>query len=145
VISWCFSLVPVLASHGVFALSGGASVTCLVAGSYGPFPAAFIALYREGGWRAMGGFARRALRWRIAPRCLLAALLLVPCLAFLAACVYARLGGPAASLAGPLAHIPMLFLVMLFMGGSSTRNSAGPTPTACRASAGCWPPPFSSA
>jgi hypothetical protein len=82
-ISWCFSLVPVLASHGVFALSGGASMACLVAGSYGPFLAAFIALYREGGWRAMGGLARRALHWRIAPRCLLAALLLVPCLAFL--------------------------------------------------------------
>jgi hypothetical protein len=81
-ISWCFSLVPVLASHGVFALSGGASMACLVAGSYGPFPAAFIALHREGGWRAMGGLARRVLRWRIAPRYLLAALLL-PCLAFL--------------------------------------------------------------
>jgi hypothetical protein len=66
----------------------------------------------------MGSFARRALRWRIAPGYLLAALLLVPGLAFLAACAYARLGGPAASLAVPVAQIPMLFVVMLFMGGS---------------------------
>lgn len=117
-ISWCFWLVPLLASHGAFTLSGGASMACLVAGSYGPFVAAFFAQYREGGWRAMGSFARRALRWRIAPGYLLAALLLVPCLAFLAACAYARLGGPAASLAVPVAQIPMLFVVMLFMGGS---------------------------
>lgn len=117
-ISWCLWLVPLLATHGVLAISGGLQTGCIVVGSYGPLVASFIALYWEGRWPAMRDFARRCLRWRIGPVYLLAALLLLPALGFAAACVYARLGGPAVALAVPLAQIPLLFVVMFFLGGA---------------------------
>lgn len=49
---------------------------------------------------------------------LLAALFLVPLIGLSAAFVYARWGGPALTLAMPLAHIPLIFLVLFFVGGS---------------------------
>lgn len=117
-IAWGFWLVPLLASRGVLSLSGGAQLACVIAGSYAPFMAVFIVLFRNGGAAAVGRFALRALRWRIAPRYLLAALLLVPALGLVAAWAYARLGGPALVLAVPAGQIPLLFLMMLFMGGA---------------------------
>ncbi|MBD8881706.1 CPBP family intramembrane metalloprotease [Rhodanobacter sp. 7MK24] len=118
VIAWGFWLVPLLGSRGVLTVSGGAQMAFLIAGSYAPFLAVFIALLRDGGWSALGRFASRALRWRIALRYLLAALLLIPALGLVAAWVYASLGGPAFALAVPAGQIPLLFAMMLFMGGA---------------------------
>jgi membrane protease YdiL (CAAX protease family) len=117
-IAWGFWLVPLLGSRHVLPVPGGVQLACMIAGSYAPFMAAAIALLRDGGWPALGRFAARALRWRIAPRYLLAALLLVPALGLAAAWAYVRLGGPALALAVPAGQIPLLFLMMLFMGGA---------------------------
>jgi hypothetical protein len=117
-IAWCFWLVPLLGSRGVLQIPAGVQLVCLLAGSYAPFMAVFISLYRDGGWSALGHFVRRRLRFRIAPRYLLPALLLVPALGLIAAWAYARLGGPTLALAVPVSQIPLLFVMMLFMGGA---------------------------
>jgi uncharacterized protein len=116
--TWGFWLVPVLAARGVLTLSFPQEFAILVAGACGPFVAAFVALYRDGGWRAMLDFALRAFRWRIGLLYLAAALFLAPAAAALAVFVHAHQGGSVFAFAMPLAQIPATFLMLFFLGGS---------------------------
>ena len=116
--AWGLWLVPLLGSHGIWPVPSGVQLVCLLVGSYAPFMAAFVVLLRDGGWPGLGRFALRALRWRVAPGYLLAALLLVPALGLAAAWIYARFGGPALALTVPVGKIPLLFVMMLFVGGA---------------------------
>jgi len=90
----------------------------LVVGSFGPFLAAFSLKLREGGLRAAGEFAGRALRFRIGLPYLLCALLLLPLIGAAATEFNAMLGGPHFALAVPIGQIPSLFVLMFFLGGS---------------------------
>jgi hypothetical protein len=117
-IAWGFWLPPLLASRGLLQLSNGMQLMCLMAGSYAPLLTALIVLHHDGGWAAVGDFARRCLRFRIGFDYLVASLLLLPLLGFAAAWMYARLGGPPLALAVTVGQIPMLFVMMLFMGGA---------------------------
>ncbi|WP_158881082.1 CPBP family glutamic-type intramembrane protease [Rhodanobacter sp. L36] len=118
VIAWGFWLLPLLATRGAMQLSSGEQTACLIAGSYAPFIAVLISLYRDGGWPTVCDFAHRCLRFRIGPDYVIAALLLVPLLGLAAAWIYARMGGPPLALAVSVGQIPLLFLLMLFMGGA---------------------------
>jgi uncharacterized protein len=118
VFSWSCWLFPLLAARGEFSLSASARVGLLVGGAFGPFVAAFAALYRRGGWPAMLAFARRSLQYRIGLRFLLAALFLVPALAVAAAFLHAQRGGPPFAFVVTLREFPWLFLTLFFVGGS---------------------------
>lgn len=118
VASWCIWLLPALASHGIVNLPDGLQMTAIVAGSFAPFVMGFTWVYRDGGWRAVREFASRALAWRIGFTYLLPALLLSPLLGWVASLVYASHGGPASAIAVPAAQIPMVFLMLFFIGGS---------------------------
>lgn len=120
VITWCLWTIPILATHGVIpALPGGAMFPVLAVGAFGPFFAAFITLYRDGGWPAMRQFALRCLRWRIKLIYLLPTLFLSPLLAGIAVYITAEHGGPPFSLAmhNPLEMLET-FLLLFFLGGS---------------------------
>ncbi len=117
-ISWVVWMVPLLASRGVLSMPGAVQIGLVVLGSFGPFIAAYVSLYRDGGWPAMRDFAKRSLRYHIGWIYLLAALFLVPLIGLCAAFVYARLGGPTLALAMSFAQIPLLFLVLFLVGGS---------------------------
>lgn len=117
-ISWIIWLFPVLATRGVLTLSRTTQLLCLFAGSFGPFIGAFIAVYRDGSWGAVKEFFGRSLRYRIGPVYLLAALLLMPVLAGIASWWLAQRGGPPYAMLVPLAHFPLLYLELLFIGGS---------------------------
>ncbi|HEV7779232.1 MAG TPA: CPBP family glutamic-type intramembrane protease [Luteibacter sp.] len=117
-ISWCFWGFLLLAMKQGWAVSSTVSVAILIAGSFGPFFAAFICKYGDGGWPAVRAFAKRSLDWRIAPRYLLPALFLVPLVAAVATYIHARIGGPDFALAMPLTQLPLLFLILLLGGGS---------------------------
>jgi uncharacterized protein len=116
--TWGLWLIPVLATRGVLTLSPAQEFPLLVTGACGPLVAAFVALYRDGGLRAMRDFALRALRWRIGPLYLAAALFLAPAAAALAVALYAHQGGAAFAFAMPLAQLPATFLLLFFLGGS---------------------------
>jgi membrane protease YdiL (CAAX protease family) len=118
VFSWMVWMLPLLASRGFLSMSGAMQMSGVVVGSFGPFVAAWVSLYRDGGWPAMRDFAKRCWRYRIGWIYLLAALLLVPLIGLGAASVHARWGGPALALAMPLGQIPLMFLVLFFVGGS---------------------------
>jgi membrane protease YdiL (CAAX protease family) len=90
----------------------------LVGGAFGPFIAAFVALYRTGGWPAVREFARRTLRYRASLPVIGASLGLVPVLALGAAYLLAKQGGPPFALAVSLADVPLLFVTLLVVGGS---------------------------
>lgn len=117
-ISWIMWLFPILATHGVLALSPTAQLICLFAGSFGPFIGAFLAVYRDGGWTAVKEFAGRCLRYRIGPIYLLAALLLMPVLAGIVMGWLSGHGGPSFAVLVPLARFPLLYLELLLIGGS---------------------------
>ncbi|MGC1550049.1 MAG: CPBP family glutamic-type intramembrane protease [Rhodanobacter sp.] len=118
IIAWTFWLVPLLGSRNVIAVSASVQTIFLVLGAFGPFFAAFISRYRDGGWPAVRSFASRAFRFRIGPRYLMAALFLVPLLGLVAAWIYAQQGGPALALAVPPMQILILFPLLFFVGGS---------------------------
>lgn len=116
--AWSCWIPQLLASRGMLPLSATAQFICQLAGSYAPFMAAFISLGIDGGWPTMREFAKRCLRFRIGFDYLVAALLLMPVIGFAAAWIYAQLGGPKLALAVPVSQIPMLFVLMFFMGGA---------------------------
>jgi membrane protease YdiL (CAAX protease family) len=117
-LSWCIWLLPALASHRVIHLGDSMQMAAIVAGSFAPFVMGFVWVYRDGGWAAVRRFASRALAWRIGFTYLLPALLLSPLLGWAASWVYASHGGPPPALAVPAAQIPMVFLMLFFIGGS---------------------------
>jgi uncharacterized protein len=117
-LAWGLWLFPLLAATGTLALSPTAQIVFMVAGAFGPFFAAFIALHRDGGWPAMLRFAQRSVRYRIGPHYLIPALFLMPVAGSIAALINTRLGGPAFALAMPASQIPLLFIVLFFIGGS---------------------------
>jgi uncharacterized protein len=117
-ITWIMWLFPILATRGALALSPTTQLICLFAGSFGPLIGAFIAVYRDGGWSAVKEFAGRSLRYRIGPVYLLFALLLMPVLAGVAVWWLAQRGGPPYAVLLPLAHFPLLYLGLFFIGGS---------------------------
>jgi membrane protease YdiL (CAAX protease family) len=116
--SWIVWLFPLLSAKGIIPLPPSAKVPLLMLGAFGPFVAAFVMLYAGGGTSAMVAFARRALRYRLPFACLVASLLLFPLLAFLAATIWATQGGPPVAIGVSLGHVPMLLLVLFFLGGS---------------------------
>jgi membrane protease YdiL (CAAX protease family) len=116
--AWLFWSVPVLATKGLVTLPSALRFPVLVTGACGPLVAAFVALYRDGGWRAIRAFASRSLRWRIGPLYLGASLFLVPVLAALATELHAHQAGGRFAFAMPLTHIPASFLLLFFLGGS---------------------------
>ncbi|GLQ87790.1 CPBP family glutamic-type intramembrane protease [Dyella flagellata] len=117
-ITWVFWLLPVLANHGVLQLGQAAQLACLFAGSFGPFIAAFLAVYRDGGWPAVREFAGRSLRYRMGPIYFLAAVLLTPVAAALSMAWLASHGGPPFAVGVSLGHLPLLYLELLLFGGS---------------------------
>lgn len=117
-IAWAFWLLPVLATHGVLQLGQGAQLACLFAGSFGPFISAFVATYRDGGWRSVREFFGRALRYRMGPLYFLAAILLVPVAGALSMLWLASHGGPAFALHVTLSHFPLLYVELFLIGGS---------------------------
>lgn len=117
-IAWAFWLIPILATHGVLQLGQGAQLACLFAGSFGPFIGAFIATYRDGGWRSVREFAGRSLRWRMGPLYFLAAMLLPPAAAAVSMFWLASHGGPAFAIQVALSHFPLLYVELFFIGGS---------------------------
>lgn len=116
--SWCIWLFPVLASKGAIHLPQGAMFWILVLGSFGPFVAAFVTLGIQGGWPAIKSFALRAVQFRIGLKYLLAAVFLVPLVGLAAALLHAAQGGPPFAFALSLAHLPMLYVMLFFLGGS---------------------------
>jgi membrane protease YdiL (CAAX protease family) len=117
-VTWCLWLIPVLATRGVLAVSPAVRIGCLFAGSFGPFIGAFVNVYFEGGWQAVLAFAARSLRFRIPPVVLAAALLLVPMAGFIAALLHAHETGQAFAFATTISALPMLFVMLFFIGGS---------------------------
>lgn len=113
-----FWSVAVLATKGLLTLSPGQLFPLLVTGACGPLVAAFVALYRDGGWRTMRDFALRSLRWRIGLVYLTAALFLTPAMAALAMALHAYQRGTTFTFAMPLAQIPATYLLLFFLGGS---------------------------
>ena len=116
--SWCVWIVPLLASKGVIHLAQGAMFWVLVLGSFGPFIAAFATLAMQGGWQAVRDFALRAVQFRIGTRYLLAAVFLIPLVGLAAALIHSVQGGQPFSFAVSLAHLPMLCVMLFFLGGS---------------------------
>jgi uncharacterized protein len=117
-IAWLFWLFPVLASHGAFPMGSGAQLACLFAGSFGPFVAAFLSVYRDGGWLAVREFAGRSLRYRMGVLYFLAAMLLVPAAGALAMLWLASHGGPPFAINVALSHFPLLYVELFAFGGS---------------------------
>lgn len=117
-VAWTLWLFPALASQGVIKLSQPLQLTCLFAGSFGPFIGALIATYRDGGWRGVGEFFGRSLRYRIGPVYLLAAVFLAPVLAGVAVWLLAHHGGHPYAVQVTLAQLPQLYLLLFFAGGS---------------------------
>jgi uncharacterized protein len=116
--TWCAWIFPVLASKGVIRLAQGPMFWILVIGSFGPFIAAFATLGFQGGRQAMKSFALRAVRLRVGVKYLLAAFFLVPLIGLAAALLHAAQGGPPFAFAVRLAHLPMLYVMLFFIGGS---------------------------
>lgn len=117
-ITWVFWLFPILASRGVLQLGQAAQLICLFAGSFGPFIAAFVAVYRDGRWPAVREFAGRSLRYRMGPLYFLAAMLLVPIVGGLSMLWLASHGGPPFAFQVSLSHAPMLYVELFLFGGS---------------------------
>jgi membrane protease YdiL (CAAX protease family) len=118
--SWVFWLFPVAAGQGWISWPwiASAKIPLILAGSFGPFVAAFALSLRSGGIRAMRHLASRALRFRIHIGILLLALFLLPALAALA--IYLNVLGGGAPLAAQLSasQIPLVFIMMFFIGGA---------------------------
>lgn len=117
-ITWLAWMVPVLAGRGMFTLSSTMQIVWLLIGSFGPFMAAFVSTYRDGGWPHVREFFGRCLRYRIGPLYLIAALLLEPALGWITAWWLARHGGPPLGINVSLAHLPLLYAILFFGGGS---------------------------
>ena len=116
--SWTIWLFPLLSAKGILSLPSSAKVPLLMLGAFGPFVSAFVVLYAGGGKSAMLQFARRALQYRIPLASLVASLLLFPLLAFLAVKIWTYQGGPPVAIGISLGQVPMLLLVLFFLGGS---------------------------
>jgi len=90
-------------------------------GTWGPFLAAVIVLYREGGWEAVKAFLRRGLDWRIGWRWV-AVIIGIPLLvSALPLGVHLLLGGPppaATLLTTPLMIVPVVATYFLTGGGN---------------------------
>lgn len=117
-VAWAMWLLPALASHGVLKLSHSLQIACLFIGSFGPFFASLIVTYLDGGGAAVREFFGRCLRYRIGPIYLLAALFLAPVLAGIAMWLLAHHGGHPYAVQVSLAHLPQLYLLLFFAGGS---------------------------
>jgi hypothetical protein len=118
VVAWTMWLFPALASHGVIKLSHPVQLACLFVGSFGPFLGALIATFCDGGGAAVREFFGRCLRWRIGPIYLLVAIFLAPVLAGAAMWLLAHHGGRPYAIQVTLAHLPQLYLLLFFVGGS---------------------------
>jgi uncharacterized protein len=118
VLAWGCWIPLVLVSRGVLQMPSGVQFALQLAGSFAPFVAVFVSLCIDGGWPVMREFARRCLRYRIEIDYLVAALLLLPLLGGIAAWIYAHAGGPPFALAVSAAQIPLLFVMMFFIGGA---------------------------
>ncbi len=116
--SWCPWIVAVLASRSAFHLAQGLMFWVLVIGSFGPFVAAFATLGIQGGWPAMKSFALRAVRLRVGARYLLAAFFLIPLVGLAAALLHAAQAGSAFAWTVSFGHLPMLYVMLFFIGGS---------------------------
>lgn len=150
--TWCVWLFPVLASKGVIHIAQGMMFWILVLGSFGPFVAAFVALGIQGGGAAIKSFALRALQFRIGLKYLLAAIFLIPLIGAGAALLHAAQGGPPFAFAVSFAHLPMLYVMLFFLGGScgeefgwayaidALRERMNPLPAAALLGViwGCW-------
>lgn len=90
----------------------------MVVGSFGPFFAAFFLKWREGGLSNVLTFASRALRFRIGLPYLLGALFLLPLIGAAATGIYSMVGGPPFAFAMAFSHLPQLFIMLFFLGGS---------------------------
>lgn len=116
--SWCVWIVPLLASKGAIHLAQGEMFWILVLGSFGPFIAAFTTLAIQGGWPSVRDFALRAVQLRIGIGYLLAAVFLIPLIGLAAAYLHSAQGGPPFSFTVSPAHLPMLYVMLFFLGGS---------------------------
>jgi hypothetical protein len=117
-VAWTLWLLPGLASHGDMKLSQPLQLACLFVGSFGPFFGALIGTYCDGGSEAVREFFGRCLRYRIGPIYLLVAVFLAPLLAGIAMWLLAHHGGPPYALRVTLSHLPELYLLLFFAGGS---------------------------
>ncbi|WP_426700142.1 CPBP family intramembrane glutamic endopeptidase [Rhodanobacter sp. Col0626] len=116
--AWTFWLASALASRGIITAPSAVQTLLVLLGSFAPFIAAFIALYRDGRWSAMRSFAGRSLRYRIKLPYLACAFFLMPLLGYVAALIHGDLGGPPAVLSMSIGQVPVLFLVLFLVGGS---------------------------
>ena len=118
--SWVFWLLPVAFGQGWIAWPwvASAKIPLIMAGSFGPFLAAFALCWRAGAKQAAWQFGRRALRWRIPVGIVVLALLLFPALAALAISLHALGGGAPLTPLLSWSQIPWIFLMMFFIGGA---------------------------
>lgn len=116
--SWCVWIVPLLASKGVINIARGEMFWILVLGSFGPFIGAFTTLAIQGGWRSVRDFALRAVQVRTGPQYLVAAIFLIPLAGLAAALIHSAQGGPPFAFGVSFAHLPMLYVMLFFLGGS---------------------------
>ena len=100
----------------------------LVVWSFGPFIASFSLKLREGGLRAAGEFAGRALRFQIGLPYLLCALVLLPLIGAAATELYAMIGGHALLWRYRQVRFHRYSFACFFSAVRSARNSAGRTP-----------------
>jgi|SRR5579863_7098010 len=90
----------------------------LVFGSFGPFFGAFLSKWLDGGLPATIEFASRAIRVNIGLPFALGALFLLPALGAAATAIYGAMSGHPFAFAISAGHIPMLFVMLFFLGGS---------------------------
>lgn len=118
--SWVFWFFLVALGQGWIAWPwvAPAKIPLIMAGSFGPFLAAFALSFRAGGKRAAWQFGGRALRWRIPVGIVVLALLLFPALAALAISLHAFGGGAPLSPLLSWSQVPWIFFLMFFIGGA---------------------------
>jgi membrane protease YdiL (CAAX protease family) len=118
--SWCVWLLPLASARGWISWPwvSLAQIPILAVGAFGPLFASFLLVYRDGGMREVARFGTRALRWRIPIGHLCVALFVCPVIAAGATYLYSLQGGPALAWTMPLASLPLLFLLLFFIGGS---------------------------
>jgi hypothetical protein len=118
--SWLLWLLPLAQARGWhnWPWVETYKVPLLMAGACGPLLAALTLTWHEGGARAFGRFAARALQFRIPWPQLAVALLLSPILAAAAMYWNSFGSGPPLAWTVPFSALPGLFLMLFFVGGS---------------------------
>ncbi len=114
-VAWlCWGMCWLTATHRL----GGVNITVLlVAGSFGPFVGAGLCVALDQGVSGMLRFYARGFDPRMGWPAFLAAFFLVPCLAMLAAYIYAAQTGERFALQIGWAEVPLAYLWLFVLGG----------------------------